>query len=126
MNIIKEIRTSTADISLLENGIVRVAILDDVHLEAKNLEENYDVYIDLMEGQDAPFMIIVNESATISSDGRKEYNQKTRREVRKKDALVIKSPATMLLINSQVKFCKPIIPTQAFLDESSAINWLTR
>ena len=125
MKVIKDIKTSTANISLLENGIIRVAILDDVHLEAENLEENYNVYIDLMEDQDAPFLIVINESATISSEGRKEYNLKTKREVRKKDALVIKSPATMLLINSQVKFCKPIIPTQAFLDEESAINWLS-
>ena len=125
MKIIKEIKTSTANISLLENGIIRVAILDNAHLEAKNLGDNYDVYVDIMEGEEAPFLIIVNESSTISTEGRKEYNLKERKEVRKKDALVIKSPATMLLINSQVKFCKPIIPTQAFLDESSAIQWLT-
>jgi len=126
MKTIKEVKTNSANISILENGIVRVAIRDKAHLEAKNLEENYNVYVDLMERESAPFLIIVNETATISSEGRQEYNEKTRKEVRAKDALVIKSPATMLLINSQIKFCKPIIPTRAFLDEKSAISWLIR
>jgi UDP-3-O-acyl-N-acetylglucosamine deacetylase len=119
-----KIQTSTADISKSEDGIIRVAIRDNAFLEANSLVENYNAYVDIMDGDDAPFLIIVNNSATISTEGRVQYNKETRKEVRRKDALVIKNPATMLLINSQVKFCKPIIPTQAFLDESSAIAWL--
>ena len=125
MKVIEEIQTETADISKLENGIIKVQIRDNAHLEAKNLEDNYNAYLELMDGDSAPFMIIVNDSATISSEGREEYNKKTRKEIRRKDALVISNPATMLLINSQVKFIKPIIPTQAFLDERSAIAWLS-
>lgn len=116
--------TSTAYISKLDQGIIRVEIKDHVHLEASNLEENYQAYLELLDGDDAPFLIIVNETATISSDGRSEYNERTRKEVRRADALVIKNPATMLLINSQVKFVKPIVPMQAFIEERSAINWL--
>ena len=126
MEIVTEVNTETALISKYENGIIRIQIKDDVHLNAKNLEDNYNVYLELMDGDDALFLILVNDSATISSDGRKEYNKKTRKEVRKKDALVIKNPATMLLINSQVKFIKPIIPIQAFLDERSAVAWLLK
>ncbi|HAW51638.1 MAG TPA: hypothetical protein DCX54_04815 [Flavobacteriales bacterium] len=124
MNVIKEILTETASIRKLEKGIIRIAIKDNAHLTAENLEENFKAYVELMDEETAPFLILVNDSASIDSAGREEYNKKTRREVRAKDALVIKSPATMLLINSQVKFIKPIIPTQAFLDEASAIRWL--
>ena len=124
MKVVKEVVTETAYISKFDNGIIRVQIKDHANLEAENLEENYKTYVELMDGNNAPFLIIVNDTATISTDGRDEYNKRTRKEVRKKDALVIKDPATMLLINSQVKFIKPIIPTQAFLDEESAINWL--
>ena len=125
MEVVEEILTEIASIKKLENGIIRVAIKDEAHLTADNLEENFQTYIELMDGDTAPFLIIVNDTATIDSTGRVEYNKKTRNEVRAKDALVIKSPATMLLINSQVKFIKPIIPTQVFLDEASAIRWLT-
>ena len=125
MEVVEEIQTETAEICKLENGIIRVRIKDNAHLIAKNLEENYNAYLDLMDEDDAPFLIIVNDSATISTEGREEYNKKTRKEIRRKDALVIKNPATMLLINSQVKFIKPIIPTQAFLDEPHAIEWLS-
>ena len=125
METLKEILTETASIRKLENGIIRVSIKDEAHLTVDSLEQNYQTYLELMEGDSAPFLIIVNDSASIDTKGRKEFNEKTRKEVRAKDALVIKSPATMLLINSQVKFIKPIIPTQAFLDEASAIRWLT-
>lgn len=124
MQVVKEVVTETANISKFDTGIIRVAIKDNANLEAKNLEENYRVYVDLLDKKDAPFLIIVNETASISTEGRDEYNKKTRKEIRAKDALVIKDPATMLLINSQVKFIKPIIPTQAFLDEESAVRWL--
>ena len=126
METLSEINTETANIKRLKNGVIRVEIRDDAHLEAKNLEENYNAYMDLMKGDSAPFLIIVNDSATISTEGREEFNKRTRREVREKDALVIKSPATMLLINSQVKFVKPIIPTMAFIDERSAMAWLVQ
>ena len=125
MNIQNEITTETASISLLDNGIIRVQIKDNVHLESKNLEENYNAYLSLMKDEVAPFLIVVNESATISTEGRKEYNNRTRREVRKKDALVMKDPSTMLLINAQVRFIKPLIPLRAFIDEASAIQWLS-
>ena len=125
MEVLKEILTETASVKKLESGVIRVAIQDNANLTAKNLEENYHAYCELLDEESAPFMIIVNDSATIDSNGREEYNKKTRREIRKKDALVISNPATMLLINSQVKFIKPIIPTQAFLDEASAMRWLT-
>lgn len=124
MKVLKEIITQTASISKLEKGIIRIAIKDDAHLTAEHLEENFNAYEEMIDGDTAPFLILVNDSASIDSRGREEYNKKTRREIRSKDALVIKSPATMLLINSQVKFIKPIIPTQAFLDEASAIRWL--
>lgn len=123
---LEKIETETAFISKLEKGIIRVEVKDGAHLEAKNLEENYHAYLDLLDGDSAPFLIMVNENSTISSEGRKDYNKKTHREVRSKDALVMKDPATMLLINSQVKFITPKIPTQAFLDEASAINWLLK
>ena len=124
MSIVKEVNTACATISKFDSGIIRVAIKDHAVLEANNLEENYNTYVELMDEDSAPFLIIVNDTAEISTEGRDEYNKKTHREVRKKDALVIKDPATMLLINSQVKFCKPVIPTQAFLDEPSAVAWL--
>jgi hypothetical protein len=124
MKYVREIDTETAVISKLESGVIRVAIKDNAHLEAKNLEENYKAYLELMDGDRAPFLIIVNDSATISTEGRKKYNEETRKEVRQKDALVMKDPSTMLLINSQVKFIKPIIPMRAFLDEPHALNWL--
>ncbi|MEQ8324379.1 MAG: hypothetical protein RIC15_12490 [Vicingaceae bacterium] len=124
IGVLKEIETATAKISLLDGGVIRVGIIDGATLTAESLEENYMIYCELMEGDSAPFLIIVNETATIETSGREEYNKKTRKEVRKKDALVIKNPATMLLINSQIKFVKPIIPTRVFLDEASALRWL--
>ena len=123
---VREIETDTAFISKLDSGVIRVQVKDNSHLEIKNLEDNYNAYIELIDGENAPFLIIVNETSTISSEGRNEYNQKTKREVRAKDALVMKDPSTMLLINSQVKFIKPIIPTQAFIDERSAMAWLMK
>lgn len=126
MKVISEINTETANIRKLENGVIRVEIKDNVLLEAKNLEENYKAYLELIDGKNAAFLIIVNDTATISTQGREEYNKKTRKEIRRKDALVMKDPSTLLLINSQVKFIKPIIPLQAFLDEPSALHWLTK
>lgn len=126
MKSVREINTETARINKLDSGVIRVEIKDNAHLEANNLEENYRAYLELMDGDNAPFLIIVNDSATISTEGRKKYNEGTRKEVRKKDALVMKDPSTMLLINSQVKFIKPIIPMQAFLDEPHALAWLLK
>ena len=71
-----------------------------------------------------PFLILVNDSATISTEGREEFNQKEMREIRIADALIIKNPTTMLLVNSQVNFVKPLIPLQAFLNEFEGSAWL--
>ena len=120
------IETKTALISKIDNGIIRVEIKDHAVLEASSLDENYKAYTYLSENKGAPFLILVNETATISVEGRKEYNAKNNREIRLADALVIKNPATMLLINSQVKFIKTKVPTQAFLDEKSALRWLQK
>ncbi len=120
------IETKTALISKIENGIIRVEIKDNAVLEASSLEENYEAYAYLSEQKKAPFLIVVNETATISVEGRKEYNAKGHRDIRLADGLVIKNPATMLLINSQVKFIKTKVPTQAFLDENSALRWLNK
>jgi hypothetical protein len=78
----------------------------------------------MLDGKPAPFMIIVNDTATISTEGREEFNQKNMREVRLADALIIKSPTTMLLVNSQVNFVKPLVPLQAFLNEYEGVAWL--
>jgi hypothetical protein len=120
----QRIETSTAHISLLNDKLVRLQIKDNAHLTCENLEENYHVYFELLKGGQAPFMIIVNDTATISTEGREEFNQKNMREIRLADALIIRSPTTMLLVNSQVNFVKPLVPLQAFLNEYEAAAWL--
>ena len=118
------VETDTAYISLINDSIIRLEVKDHAHLQCDNLEKNYNAYNDLLEGRKAPFLIIVNDTATISTEGREEFNRKGMRELRMADALIIKSPTTMLLVNSQVNFVKPIIPLRAFLNEAEGLAWL--
>ena len=54
MRVTKTVETKTAHISLLDDRIVRLEVKDNAHLICENLEENYHVYSEMLNGEKAP------------------------------------------------------------------------
>lgn len=121
----KEIaETEACFISQLDNGIIRVEKKLGVELYPYHLDENYRIYKEFLGEKKGLFLVIFQVDCLGDEDFRNKAADPNRSQIKKAEALVIKSLANRLESNFYINYHKPQYPIQIFTEESKAVEWL--
>lgn len=124
MEIVKDIALDFAKLGLLENGIIRINLLDKHSIgESESREINNAIGI-LSEGRLALIMMIP-QPHTVFDHGAREFSSSDEGlQYTIADAMVVTSMAHKILVSFYLKFNKPKKPSKAFDNETEAMAWL--
>ena len=123
-SIINPISTKSATFSLIEEGILRVQILDNSEI---NLEESKIMQkISLQITKDKKFVTLVDArvQVVVSKESREFGSSPEGQKNMLSQAILVDSLANRLIGNFIIQFHKPIAITRLFSDETTAIEWL--
>lgn len=118
------IETKVGKISVMPDGIIRVDGNPDVHIEQKDMDENYAAFKTLVKGKDAPFLVIFGENASISREAREKFADWERSKIKRAEALVTPQLHHKLIARHHISSDKPEHPTKVFNNEAKALKWL--
>jgi len=118
------IETSISIVSLLDNEIIKIKGKPHVHIELKNMDEQYEAFLKLTKGKPTKFLTCFGENASISDQARELFSNKKRAEIKTAEALVVSQLHHKLNARFHLNFFKPDIPTKIFESEAKAIEWL--
>src|SRR3972149_3180432 len=119
----KKIETRTAEISLIEKGIIRVKFKPDIKLDTDDILENLDASVNLSGGKHCAILEI-NNNAGITDNALKFAESKQNAQYRVANAILIKSASVKLLWSFFSGFFKPVVHNAVFINEKKAIEWL--
>ena len=122
----KNIKFDYADVQLLDNGIIKIDMLDGFTID---LEESVQINIaqgELLKGVKEPglTLMIADSTTQFTNDARGFSASKEGLRFSTAEALVVKTLAQRLVVNFYLKINKPSVPSKAFDTEESAIEWL--
>lgn len=120
----KIIETSKAEIALYEKNIVKIAVKDDVYLEAQDITEIEKARLLLVKENYYRVLHICGENSSMSKEARELCTSKEVSKNRVAKAIITNSLAQKLVINFLIKFNKPPDPTRIFKTEPEALRWL--
>ena len=116
--------TEKSIISKLEGGIIRVEIKANVELNIHDLNENFELYLNMMDEDKADFLVVFGANAMALKEARDEFAKKERGNIKRKEALVLQSLAHRILAQFHITFNRPKHPTRIFNNENEALDWL--
>jgi hypothetical protein len=124
VEIVKNIKLNFATLELLENGIVRIELLDKQSIgEFESREINNSIGV-LSDGKPALIMMIP-QPHTVFDHGAREFSSSDEGlHFTIADAMVVTSMAHKILVSFYLKFNKPKKPSKAFDNEVDAMAWL--
>jgi hypothetical protein len=118
--------TRTARISFISEEILRVDVLQDSEIEEADARENYLACKTLSTGKKMAILIDSRVRTTATKEARSLSSGAEVSEFVLARAILTDSVSVKLLGNFYIKFHKPLSPTQLFLDEKKAIQWLEK
>lgn len=123
--VIKKSETTTAHISLCDDGIVRVILKGNSEIDSNDVKQNYETFSELVEGQHYPFLYTTeNNSVVYTGDGLKYAKEHSNTAFPKLcNAVVVKSLAHKLIANFYCNFLNRVIPHKTFTDYDEAEAW---
>ena len=121
------VRTATAEVSVLDDGIVVTRIDAGIKQSLAQARENLAATITSCGGQRRPLLVDISQCAPLDPEVRHFYTG---------DVLVASFVALAILVeatpfgrtmgNIYLRVARAGIPTRLFADESAAIAWLRR
>jgi hypothetical protein len=124
-NIVDRIQLSSADVMLLDNGLVHVNIKTENEVTLGMASSIAEAREQLSDGVARLVLITANSKNVIPSPkGREFLATSGRSKYIIANAIVIGSISQKLMINFFIKINKPVIPTKFFDNNQNAIDWL--
>jgi len=117
------IETRTADISLLEKGIVRLKFKPGIILDKGDIFENLSASVKLSGGRHCAILEI-SKNASITNEAMIFAGSPKNAQYRIANALLIKPASVRLLWNFFSSFFKPTVHNAVFVNEQNALKWL--
>ena len=118
--------TRTASIGLNEAGLVVVRIRNGAHQTLADAQDNLAACLEETAGHRRPLLIDIRGAQPLDADVRHHYSGRTLVEGFSALALLIESsPLGIMMGNVYFRIARPGIPTQLFLEEARAIEWLS-
>jgi hypothetical protein len=119
--------TRTAHISLNEDGVVLVRIRSGARQSVTDAIENLAHAVTATGGQRRPLLIDIRGAQPLAADVRREYSGSTVAQTFSALALLVDaSPLGRMMGNVYLKVARLAMPTQLFIDEGLALEWLER
>jgi hypothetical protein len=119
--------TRTAHISLSEDGVVLVRIRTGARQSITDAIENLATAVTATGGQRRPLLIDIRSAQPLAADVRREYAGSTVAQSFSALALLVEaSPLGRMMGNVYLKVARLAMPTQLFVDERQALEWLER
>jgi hypothetical protein len=122
--VIKKSETDAAEISICDDGIIRVMFKKNMEVGPPEFKELFEKYNALVEGKGYPYIYSVEDSSvTITNEGRTYSKEKEFSFPKVCNAYVVTSLAHKLLANFYLKFNKPFYPSKVFTTMEDAEIW---
>lgn len=117
---VEVIQTSTAEIWLGDDGMVRVIIKPGARIGVKEAQEPFSALPQASEGL-APILVDIRGMHSIDRQARTFFREQ---EGRSALALVVGSPLTRAIGNFAIGLDRPKVPTRLFTSAEAAHAWL--
>lgn len=118
------ITTSTSEIRLGADGIVRVLPTARYAIGLEEAEEVVRAFTALGRGRRVPILVDIRESVPPSQAARAHYMGPEARRACSAVGLVVSSPVSRVLGNFMLKLARDTIPARLFTSSEEAIAWL--
>lgn len=123
-DIINQIKTSTAHMRLLKNGIVHYTYLPKAKIDVEQQLENHYALIELLGDKKHPLLLDASELVDISPDARLKVKELEPISPILARAFVTQSLGHKLMISFYLKFNKPYVQNKVFSNYEDAVEWL--
>ena len=121
------IETRTAQIGLTDEGLVIVRVKTGVQQLLEDAKQNLAAAIAETAGRRRPLLTDLRTALPLDSDARHHYSGQTLVDHFSAMALLIESsPFGRMFGNVYLRVARPGIPTQLFVSEEKAVEWLTK
>ncbi len=114
----------TAKVFLIPDGIICIAIKDDVDILLADATEQHEAVRHFAGGKKRPVLIRTGDGGTMDKEGQAFYRSERVGEPALAEAIIARSLAHKLIINFLIKFDRPGRLIRMFTDEEEAVDWL--
>ena len=118
------ITTRTAILTLEKHNFVRMAMLEDIYLDLKDMQENHEAENKITNNIPHIILIDTRLNSMSSDEARKFSSGDHPTKYRIAVALLFNGLAGRIGANSLITHYKPKVPTERFNEEIKAIEWL--
>src|ERR1700741_4573628 len=118
------IQTRTAIIALEKEGFVRITMLEDALLDLGDMIENHNTENKVADGKPHVVLIDTRGNSMSSDEARKFSSGDEPTRYRIAVALLFNGLASRIGANSLINIYQPKVPTEKFINEQDAIQWL--
>ncbi len=122
--LMNSITTRTAILTLEKQNFVRMAMMEDIYLELKDMQENHEAENQITNNQPHVVLIDTRLNSMSSDEARKFSSGDHPTKYRIAVALLFKGLAGRIGANSLITKYQPKVPTERFKEEPEAIKWL--
>jgi len=119
-----EISTRCATLSMLEEGILHVRLVEDSEISLEDSKAMFMASMEITEGKKFVTLIDARAKVVVSKESREWGSKPEAQKNMIAQAIVVDSLANRIVGNFIIKFHKPIAKTRLFSDEKSALAWL--
>ncbi len=120
----QSLRTSVAEIKLLDVDLVRIEYSPNTHVDLPQLEEALQSYKKLLGDKKFYLLTIVNPGVTLTERARNYWTTAERSKIKIAEAFVLKTAGHSLLAKFISTFQPPKHELKFFSDEKKALAWL--
>lgn len=122
----KEILDGKAELSLLENNIVKVAVYDYVHLEEADVKNIHELKIRMVKNRRHFVLLVPGKFWSASKEAREFSAKEEVSEKRMAKAIVTSTLAHKIIGNFFLRVNQPKSLVKLFNSETEAISWLKK
>jgi hypothetical protein len=120
----KEVHTKTATFSIIEEGILRIKILEGSEIDLAESKISHKVSLEMTDYKKFVALIDARANIIVSKEAREWGSSPEAQENMLAQAILVNSLANKLIGNFIIQFHKPIAKTKLFSDELTALTWL--
>lgn len=118
------IETRTATVFLLKENFVKMIMKEDVLLDLADMKENHEAENKANNYKPHVILIDTRLNSVSTDEARKFSTGDEPTKYRIAVALLFSGLSGRIIANSYLNLYQPKVPTQKFIDEKDAIDWL--
>jgi len=118
------IETSTAKVSLREDGIFHLIYSPKAEVKLDDAREIIAAQYKVLKGKKSPVLVDIREMKSIDREARQYFKSEETVKITSADGIVVGSPVSRVLGSFFLGINKPVYPIKLFTSEAKAIKWL--